>query len=158
VRKIESPAKIVQGKLFLAHRENFMSQISSLDDCQGMLTFEKNKKKASKDQFGWLYGDIYPQIINRRVELGNTDILNNEDLDAYFKIKFTGREVVNIHTGEIIRIPKLKREFSTLEMCTFIEQILENTFEDLDLFVHPPDSNWKENALRNQTNEIELNL
>ena len=119
--------------------------LKSLLNGDYILSVKKQQKKASRDQFAWLYGDVYDQILAAWIDLGNNDITSVDELDYMLKIMFAGKKVINIRTGEILTIPRQKRNFTTIEMMCFVDEVLKFAQYDLNLFIEPPDSNWKQN-------------
>jgi hypothetical protein len=105
------------------------------------LTVEKYRKHKSNQQLAWLYGQIYPLVLRGLNDAG-WEFVNVEEVDEYCKSMFSSREVLNRHTGEILDVPGLKRNMSTVEMNCYIEAIRNWCGEYLNIVIPEPETNY----------------
>lgn len=88
-----------KGGLFnLAPLYSWFSQV-----CDGIYRIEvkKVRKPRSNDQNGWLWGCIYPMLLEALLDSG-WEFVSVEQVHEFFKAQMTADKVVNKHTGEII--------------------------------------------------------
>lgn len=110
-------------------------------------TTEKQKRKASPEQFRYLYGLVYPLSLIALNEAGYdfTSENNYEDVDNFWKLLFANKEVLNRETGEIVKMPQNKSEFKTIDEMTYCNAIRDYCAEWFNTFIPDPDPNWKVN-------------
>jgi hypothetical protein len=101
------------------------------------------RKPRSLDQNGWLFGCIYPMLLNALLEAG-WEFTSVEQCHEFFKNKMTADRVVNKHTGEIIEFPSSTSTMDTLTFSTYCEKLREYALEYLNLEIPDPDKNWKQ--------------
>lgn len=152
--EITSPAFVSDtGVLIMSkhERENFAKQIK-LKAIPGKYTLilKKNYRKASKDQFGWLFSGVYPEFLKGAIETGweipgDTEKERLEYIDAWCKQMFAKKEVINRDTGQIIDIPELKRKMKTVEMMAYVSAIRNHSEEFFGHYIPEPETNWKIN-------------
>ena len=70
----------------------------------------KVRKPRSLDQNGWLFGCIYPILLDALLEAG-WEFVSVEQVHEFVKAQMTADKVVNKHTGEIVEFP------CSTEMC-----------------------------------------
>ena len=118
----------------------------------GIYCFEMKKvrKPRSNDQNGWLWGCVYPMLLEALLETG-WEFTSIEQVHEFFKSQMTADKVVNKHTGEIIEFPGSTATMDTVTFSTYCEKLREYALEYLDLEIPDPDKNWR------QTNDKETN-
>lgn len=62
------------------------------------------RKPRSNDQNGWLWGCIYPMLLDALLDAGY-EFVSVEQVHEFFKAQMTSDKVVNKHTGEILTFP-----------------------------------------------------
>ena len=109
----------------------------------GIYLVEVNKvrKPRSNDQNGWLWGCIYPLMLDAMVDAG-WEFTNTEQLHEFFKAQMTADEVVNRETGEIIKFPSSTSRMSTTEFSAYCEKLREYAKEFLNVDIPDPDKYW----------------
>lgn len=65
---------------------------------------KKVRKPRSLDQNGWLFGCIYPILLDALLEAG-WEFVSVEQVHEFFKAQMTADKVVNKHTGGDYRVP-----------------------------------------------------
>jgi hypothetical protein len=142
VQKISYIAIKEDGKAFrVINRVMLDAELSGLPKGKYRLSIEKLRKNKSNSQLAWLYGQIYPHVLQGYLDAGWDDITNLDQVDAKMKEMFAQTEIVNKHTGEIMKIPALKRDMSTVDMMTFVQAIREWAEEYLNVSIPEPGTN-----------------
>lgn len=101
------------------------------------LIIEKYRKKKSNPQLAWLYGQVYPLVLKALNDAG-WEFTSIEEVDEYCKSMFASREVLNRHSGEILEVPGLKRDMTTMEMMTYVDAIRDWASEYLNVYIPEP--------------------
>ncbi len=107
------------------------------------VTIEKYRKKASHDQFKWLYGAIYPQLLIALNDAGY-EFTTVEEVDYFAKTMWASTTVLNPETGELLKLPMSKREFVTIDHMAYVACIRKFAAEYLATNIVDPDPNWKQ--------------
>ena len=106
---------------------------------------KKWRKDKSNPQLRWLFGQVYPLVLHGLIDAGFEDFTNNDEIDAYMKSMFANREIINRNTGEIITVPSLKRNFTTIEMMTFTDSIRTWASDYLGVTIPEPGESYEMN-------------
>ena len=101
------------------------------------ILIEKYRKKKSNPQLRWLYGQVYPLVLKALNDAG-WEFTSIEEVDEYCKSMFSSKEVLNRHTGEILDVPGLKRDMTTMELSTYVNAIRDWCAEYLNVYVPEP--------------------
>ena len=132
------------GKPFRINNPHvFRIMLDSLPIGKYWLSVEKYRKKASLSQYSWLYGSVYPLSLVALNDAGY-EFTNVEQVNDFWMGLFASKEVLNRETGEIMRLPLSKAEFSTLDQMVYCNHIRDYCSEYLGVFIPDPDVNWKE--------------
>ncbi len=134
--------RVVNGKLF-------RDECNKLAPGRYRMTIEKMRKNKSLPQLGYYYACVLPLFMQHLIEAGwepeditgSPDIkLTIEQVDIMCKKLFATQKIVNRHTGEVIEIPGLKREMTTLEMSTFTNAIRDWDAQYLGGYIPEPEN------------------
>lgn len=112
--------------------------LSELPKGKYRLTVSKLTRNKSQSQLGYLFGAVYPLLWKLLTDAG-WEFESIAEVDAFCKKEFANREILNKHTGEIISIPELKRNFKTVDMMTYIEKIRDYAAEYLGGYIPSPE-------------------
>ena len=129
-----------KGGLFnLAPLYSWFSQV-----CDGIYRIEvkKVRKPRSNDQNGWLWGCIYPMLLEALLDAG-WEFVSVEQVHEFFRAQMTADKVVNKHTGEIIEFPGSTAMMDTVTFSTYCEKLREYAREFLNIEIPDPDRFWK---------------
>ena len=107
-----------------------------------LVEVKKVRKPRSNDQNGWLWGCIYPLMLDAMVDAG-WEFTNTEQLHEFFKAQMTADEVVNKETGEIVKFPSSTSRMSTTEFSAYCEKLREYAREYLNIDIPDPDKYWR---------------
>ena len=103
---------------------------------------KKVRKPRSLDQNGWLFGCIYPILLDALLEAG-WEFVSVEQVHEFFKAQMTADKVVNKHTGEIIEFPCSTATMDTVTFSTYCEKLREYAKEFLNVDIPDPDKYWR---------------
>lgn len=111
--------------------------------CDGLYLVEvkRQRKPRSTDQNGWLWGCIYPLLLDGLLEVG-WEFTNVEQVHEFFKSLVAKDSVVNRHTGEIVEFPTSTALMNTLQFSTYCEKLREYGREFLGIEIPDPDKYW----------------
>jgi hypothetical protein len=110
------------GKLPKDVSELIKKQLNNLSGYP--VTIEIKKTTEIKlEQWGYLYGVVYPTAQKHFNDLGHN--FSIEGVDAFFKMEFWNEEIPTFSEGEIIivKIPKRKIQMNRAELSIYIENI-----------------------------------
>ena len=112
--------------------------------CDGLYRIEvkKIRKPRSNDQNGWLWGCIYPLLLEGLLEAG-WEFTSIEQVHEFFKAQITKDNVVNTHTGEIVEFPTSTATMDTVQFSTYCEKLRDYGREFLGIEIPDPDRYWK---------------
>ena len=122
----------------LTNEAMFWESVNVLAPGRYRITVAKMKKNKSLPQLGYLYGCVYPMSHKLLLDAG-WEFSSIEECDAFWKSQFANRELVNKHTGEIMSIPALKRDFTTTDMMGFCDAIRNYCAEYLNGYIPSPE-------------------
>ena len=122
----------------LVNKKAFMGGLLELPPGKYRMTVKKLYKEKSTSQLGYYYGCVLPVFLEAANAQG-WEFVNVEELDNYLKTMFANKELINKITGEIITIPALKRNMTTLELSTFTNQVRDYCAEFLGVVIPDPE-------------------
>ena len=115
--------------------------------CDGLYRIEvkKIRKPRSNDQNGWLWGCIYPMLLDGLLDAG-WEFVSVEQVHEFFKAQVANDKVVNRHTGEIVEFPTSTATMNTVQFSSYCEKLREYGREFLGVEIPDPDRYWKSNG------------
>lgn len=129
-----------KGKSFrVVSAENFKKELNLLPDGRYRLTVEKYRKNKSNPQLGYLFACVYPLVLKALNDAG-WEFVSVDEVDEYCKSMFSSKEILNRNSGEIMDIPGLKREMTTVEMMTYVDAIRDWASEFLNVYIPEPET------------------
>jgi hypothetical protein len=146
IKEDNKPFRVVSVKVF-------RSDLDSLPKGKYKIGVEKYRRKASHEQFKYLYGLVYPLSMIALNDAGY-EFVNIDQVDAFWKSMFANKEVLNRETGEIMKIPMSKSEFMTIDEMTYCDAIRNYCGEYLMTTIPDPDPNWKLNKSNEESKGI----
>jgi hypothetical protein len=141
--KIEAESVVLSGEMIIYNAGSFREKIKSLPDGNYLWTVKKIYRKASHDQFGWLFAGIYPAFLDAAIGAGwEIPGENREEqieyIDAFCKQMFAKKTILNKNTGEYVDVPDLKRHFKTYDMMAYVEAIRNHCAEFFGVEIEEP--------------------
>ena len=145
MKKITAIGIKEEGKPYrIIHANVFRADLDSLPVGKYTHTVEKYHKKASHEQFKYLYGVVYPLSLIALNDAGY-EFTNIEQVDLFWKGIFANKEILNRESGEIMKIPLSKSEFKTIDEMTYCDAIRNYCSEYFNTHIPDPDPNYKQN-------------
>jgi len=114
-------------------------------DGEYQISIKRVRKPRSNDQNGWLWGCIYPMLLDALIDAG-WEFTDTEQVHEFFKSQMTTDKVVNKHTGEIIEFPESTAQMDTLTFSTYCEKLRDYGREYLNIEIPDPDKFWRQNT------------
>ena len=106
------------------------------------LGIKKVRKPRTNDQNGWLWGCIYPMLLDALIDAG-WEFTSCEQVHEYFKALLATTEVVNRHTAEVVRFPGSTAEMDTVAFSSYCERLRDYGWEYLGVEIPDPDRYWR---------------
>jgi len=129
------------GKAFMiVNRALLEQELTELPKGKYCLTIEKYRKNKSNPQLGYYYACVLPLFLKGAIDAG-WEITSIEECDIWLKSMFANKDLINKDTGQIISVPALKREMTTVEMSTFTNQVRDYAAEFLNIIIPDPETN-----------------
>lgn len=130
VRENNKPFRVMYDKEFRAN-------LDSLSPGKYRLTVESYKKNKSLPQLGYYFGCIIPLTHKLLLDAG-WEFTTPEEVDAFWKDLYANKDIINKNTGEIMKVPALKRQMTTIDMMTFINAIRDHCAEYFQTYIPEP--------------------
>lgn len=108
---------------------------------------KKVRKPRTNDQNAWLWGCIYPLMLDALIDAG-WEFVSTEQVHEYFKAYMTKDKVINKHTGEIIEFPGSTASMDTVTFSTYCEKLREYASEYLGVDIPDPDKYWSAGGVK----------
>lgn len=114
--------------------------LASVRDGLYKVTVRKLQNNRSNQQNRWLWGQIYPRMLQGFLDAGWDDFANEEEVHQYCKIQFAGKDIVNRNTGEVVTIPGRTSKMDVVEFALYCEQLRIFAYDYLNVTIPEPDS------------------
>ncbi len=148
--KIEYMGIKEQGKPFrIVNNKYLKEELETIPEGRYRMTIEKWKKNKSLPQLGYYYACCLPMFLKAAIDAG-WELTSIDEADAWLKSIFANRELINKYSGEVISIPALKRQMTTTEFSTFINQVRDHAAEFLGCYIPEPSEQIKINYQNNE--------
>ena len=147
-------AKILVDKICgLFNLKPLYDYLNAHNDGKYMVEVKLVRSPRSMDQNGWLFGCIYPILLESLNDAGweFTDI---DQVHEFFKAQMVHDKVINKHTGEIFEFPGSTATMDTVTFSTYCENLRDYAREYLNTEIPDPDPNWKANETLTKPNGI----
>ena len=112
--------------------------LSNVPDGLYQLSVRKMQSSRSSRQNRWLWGQIYPRMLQGFLDAGWDNFTNEEEVHEYCKIMFAGKDIVNRDTGEIVTIPCRTREMDVVEFSLYCMQLRMFASDYLNIIIPEP--------------------
>ena len=122
-------------------------------DGKYMVEIKLVRNPRSLDQNGWLFGCIYPMLLEALNDAG-WDFTDTDQVHEFFKAQMVHDKVINKHTGEIIEFPGSTATMDTVTFSTYCEKLRDYASEYLNMAIPDPDPNWRANETLTKPNGI----
>lgn len=105
-----------------------------------MVTVTRDARHRTNPQNRWLWGCIYPMLLDGLVAAG-WEFTSSEEVHDWCG-RFRDREVVNRYTGEVVHVPQSTKDMDTAEMTAYCETLRDFAQEYLNLSIPDPDPEY----------------
>jgi hypothetical protein len=119
------------------NRKDMETEIAALPDGRYTIEIKKYRKNKSHEQMGYLFGVVYPLFWKDLLNAG-WEFESIEEVDLWCKSQWANRDILNRESGEILKVPALKRAFVTTDMMAFIQKIRDYDAEYLGGYIPEP--------------------
>lgn len=130
IKEQDKPFRVVNAKLL-------KTECDILPNGKYRLIVEKYRKSKSNPQLGYYYACVLPMSWKFLLDAG-WKFTSIEQVDAFWKGLYANTELINETTGEVMEIPALKRDMSTIEMSVFTDEIKKHCAEYLGGYIPDP--------------------
>lgn len=123
--------------------------------CDGWYRIEikRVRKQRTNDQNGWLWGCIYPLLLDALIDAG-WEFVGVEQVHEFFKSIMAKESVVNRHTGEIVEFPSSTATMDTVTFSAYCEKLRDYAREYLNVEIPDPDIYWKTNEKNTECRSV----
>lgn len=147
-------AKVLINKIKgLFNLKPLYDYLSSHKDGKYMVEIKLVRNPRSLDQNGWLFGCIYPMLLESLGDAG-WDFTDTDQVHEFFKAQMVHDKVINKHTGEIIEFPGSTAMMDTVTFSTYCDKLREYAKEYLNTEIPDPDPNWISNETHTKPNGV----
>lgn len=108
-----------------------------------ILDTKRVRKSRTIDQNAWLWGCVYPILLDSLIDAGWDDFTNTEQVHEFCKSRFTRESAVNKQTGEIVEFPHSTANMDTVTFSAYVEKIRDFAREFLDTEIPDPDPEFR---------------
>lgn len=130
IKEKDKPLRVVNSGLF-------RDECDKLSPGRYRMTIDKVRRNKSQLQLGYLFSCVYPLFMKFANEQG-WELTDVDEVDVFCKSQFANRNIINRHSGEVVTIPELKRNFTSTDMMTYIDKIRSYTAEYLGGYIPEP--------------------
>jgi len=134
--KLLTYGRVINGALKLANKTEFKADIANFEGKEVVITVEVKSKKRSLKQNRYYWGVVVPLVKDGMIEVGYR--MTKESTHEYLLSNFNIIELVNEHSGEILKSIGRTTEMSTVEITTYFEKIAEWSLEYLNVIIPIP--------------------
>lgn len=127
------PAHLEGGNLKANNSRYTHGMLSMYEACDVIVHVERRRRGKSREQLGYLYGVVYPEI---SIHTGHSV----EELDLIFKAKFLKNKV--LWRGVDMIVPGTKSPLTSNELAEFITNVIVEAGE-LEIKIPPPDKTYQ---------------
>jgi len=115
-----------------------VNMLSTSKDGMYRVEVTRVRNHRSLDQNAWLWGCIYPMLLNAMIQAGWDNVTTAEDVHEFFKSIMSDNKAVNRVTGEVVTFPKSTAKMTTTEFCAYCEKLRDYGQEFLGVTIPDP--------------------
>ena len=108
-----------------------------------MLNVKRVRGNRSNDQNAWLWGCVYPILLDALIDAGWDNFTNTEQVHEFCKSKFTKESAVNKQTGEVVEFPHSTANMDTVTFSAYVDNVRDFAREFLNTEIPDPDKEWR---------------
>lgn len=128
------------GKL-QCDRQFFADVVKSFSGKEVVITIAKRTKKRSNPQNAYLWGVVYPLLLQGLVDVGyDIEKGSTELIHEWSKKEFLPAIKIERDNGDTLSIPASTAKLTTVEFMEYIERIAQFSAEYLGVVIPPPNT------------------
>lgn len=128
------PARLIEGGIIVASNERYTKgMLAFYEPCEVVVYVERRKKNRSKEQMGYYWGVVLPEIA---IHTGHSQ----EELHKIFKVKYLMQKM--IWRGANVFTPRSTSELTTNEFAEYLSTIILEANE-MGITVPPADQAYQ---------------
>lgn len=147
MRRIETYGEIRDGKLKIIHRKIFIDSFKLFKNGRIKLILERVYKHRSNPQNAYLWGVVYPIVLQGLQEVGYNEIRDIDQVHNFCKSLFLKKKIVNEYTGKSYIIVGSTKELTTIQFEEYLEEIRQFASEYLHHYIPEPNEEMQEYKL-----------
>jgi hypothetical protein len=125
---------ISEGKL----KDNTIERlVKTLPNGRYLVKFE-DKTKHSSNQRAYYWACIIPEILYALREAGYNEFKTKDDVHTFLKYHFAPVEILDITTGEMVKIPGSTKKMTKARYREFIDDVMMFSSQKLSHFIPEP--------------------
>lgn len=117
------------------------NQMSAVSDGEYLYEGKKVRNPRSLDQNAWLWGCIYPMLLDALNHAG-WEFTSELQIHEFFRDRLARQKVINKFTGEVVEFPDSTSTMDTVTFSSYCEKLREYGKEYLGIEISDPDKNW----------------
>ena len=117
-----------------------LNLLLTLPDGQYKTEIKKHYNRRTSAQNRYLWGVVYPSVLEGLIASGNDQWINVEDVHELCLQTCGSKQVVLYETGEVYNIPSRSRKMTTTEFMAYIQSITNWSREFLGIDIPQADS------------------
>lgn len=130
IKEDNKPFRVLNSNLFT-------EELNRLGKGKYIISVDRYRKNKSNSQLGYYFSCVLPMFMQGAIDAG-WEVTSLDECDAWLKSQFANRDLINKHSGEVIQVPALKRQMTTVEFSTFVNQVREWASEFLGVYIPEP--------------------
>jgi hypothetical protein len=145
-------ATVKDGKLIIHHRDLFVGSLPAFEGAKIEVILRRRRKRRSLAMNAYYWAEIIPKVQKGLRELGTkltlkeTDLwlvdflrgISKEQAHTFLKERYLESDIVDEHTGEIIKHKKSTAVLNTEQFQDYIADVTQFATEHLCVFIAPP--------------------
>ena len=121
LRELKIYGSITNGKLSIYHQDKYKENIQLFGDCEVVIEITRKTRKRSNKQLGYYFAGVVP-IIKQGLEELQGEPFSTEEVHELLKMYCNGFDIVNLETGEVIRIGRETKGMETWQFEEYLER------------------------------------
>lgn len=129
---------LIDKKNGLFNLKPIFDYIKTRYDGRYLIEVKMVRRPRSLDQNGWLFGCIYPMLLDALNNSG-WEFTDTDQVHEFFKAQMIHDKVINKHTGEVISFPGSTAQMDTVTFSSYCEKLRDYATEYLGIDIPDPD-------------------
>ncbi len=144
LRELTTFGNVLNGKLSIVKREQFIDALLSFRDGIVSVTVELIGEKRNAKQNGYYHAVVVPMLRDAINSAWGED-LTDEETHEFLKLRFNSKTIVDPDTGECEKLPMSTTRLNTAQFSEYVEKCRRMAKREFDIDVPDADKLWREN-------------